>query len=63
MSPLPSPEERRKALRTLTLNEVLGKGSHEGRGPRDSFRKSAGSAERERQRAEARHRAKSSSRG
>ena len=62
MSPLPSPEERRKRLSPLSLDDILGRSRQADRGPRKSFQRSAGAEERERQRAEARRRAKLGSR-
>lgn len=57
MSPLPSPEERRKRLQTLTLDEVLGRGHRGGAqgqaGTAEGRRRSPAAEERERQRREA----------
>ncbi len=61
MSPLPTPEERRKRLKSLSLDEVLGRSRRSGRELPDGRFRSSRAEERERQRREASQRAKSSS--
>jgi len=63
MSPLPSPEERRKRLKSLSLEEVLGRGRKGTRGQPPAHRKSAATEERERQRREAYRRSRPASLG
>ena len=63
MCPLPSPEERRKRLRSLSLDEVLGRGRRGARVRPGVQRKPSTAQERERQRREAFRRGKSPSFG
>jgi hypothetical protein len=56
MSPLPTPEERRKRLQSKGLDDVVGRSRRDG-SPAPVQRKSAAQREREEQRQEARRRA------
>jgi hypothetical protein len=63
MSPLPSPEERRRRLKSISLDDVLGRGRRGMQRQPEAHRKSSAADERERQRREASRRSRSGTLG